>query len=246
VIHRVAAGPLGDPASYSVADFVPFTAEAYFRLIERFGEMVWPWHGATLVLGMAAVILAWRGGPRIACALLAVPWAWVGIAFLGQRYAQLNWAGSWFAGAFLVEAGMLLLLAATGAGFDRAGAARTTGQASVREYSIPRAGGLVLAMIGLIAYPAIALLAGFGALQAETFGIHPDPTAVATLGIALLVLRGAGLWLAVAVPVLWCVVTGLTLQALDASWAAVPLAVAAAAIILAAWKSVRRSTSSAW
>lgn len=243
MIHGVAASPLGDPASYSVADFVPFTAEVYFRLIERFGEMLWPWHGATLALGLAAVILAWRGRPRIACALLAVPWAWVGTAFLGQQYAQLNWAGNWFAGAFLVEAGILLLLAATGAGFDRAGAVPATGPASVRKYSIPRAGGQVLATIGLIAYPAIAPLAGFGALQAETFGIHPDPTAVATLGIALLVMRGAGLWLAVAIPALWCLVTGLTLQVLDAPWAAVPLAVAAAAIILAGWKSVRRFTS---
>jgi len=243
VIHRVAAGPLGDPASYSVADFVPFTAEAYFRLIERFGEMVWPWHGATLVLGMAAVILAWRGGPRIACALLAVPWAWVGIAFLGQRYAQLNWAGSWFAGAFLVEAGMLLLLAATGAGSDHAGAARAAGQAPVREYSVPRTGGLVLAALGLVAYPAIAPLAGFGVFQAETFGIHPDATAIVALGIALIGLRGAALWLAAVIPILWCVVTGLTLQVLDAPWAPVPLAVAVTALILVAWKSVGRATS---
>lgn len=241
--ERFAAGQLGDPASYAVADFVPFNAEVYFRLIERFGEMAWPWHGATLALGLAAIILAWRGRSRIACGLIAMPWAWVGIAFLGQQYAELNWAGSWFAGAFLVEAGVLLLLAITGAGFGRAGATRAATQSPVGEHSVPRTGGLFLAAFGLIAYPAIAPLSGFGAFQAETFGIHPDPTAVATLGIALLGLRGAWLWLVLLVPLSWCVVSGLTLQVLDAPWAPVSLAVALVAAILAAWKSVCQSTS---
>ena len=244
-----ATGPSGNPGSYALSDFVPFTAEVYFRLIERFGETSWPWHGPMLVLGLASVVLIWRGRSRIACALIAIPWAWVGIAFLGQRYAELNWAGSWFAGAFLVQGGLLLLLAATGAGFDRAGidrggfdrggAARAATHTPWRDLSVPRWGGLILAGFGVIAYPVIAPLSGFGPFQAETFGIHPDPTAVATLGILLVGLRGAGLWLALAIPVLWCVVTGLTLQVLDAPWVMVPLAAALVGVLLAAWKTAR-------
>lgn len=47
------------------------------------------------------------------------------------------------------------------------------------------------------------------------------------------------LWLVLAIPMLWCVVSGLTLRALDARWANVSLVAAALPIILAAWKIVR-------
>jgi len=229
-----AAGFLEDSAGYSLVDFVPFSAEVYFRLIERVGETFWPLHALALLLGLGSTVLAWRVRPRLACALLAIPWAWTGITFLGQRYAELNWAGRWFAGAFGLQAVILLLLTAIGAGFDR-----TEGGALGRQPRVPYAAGLLLAMLGVVIYPIIGPLSGFGPFQAETFGIHPDPTAVATLGIALVALRGAALWLAAIVPLLWCMVTGLTLQVLDAAWAVIPPAAAAVALIFTAWKSVR-------
>lgn len=238
MIGGVVAGFLSGSGGYALADFVPFSAEVYFRLIERVGETFWPLHGPALLLGMVAVWLAWRGRPRISCALLAVPWAWVGVTFLGQRYAELNWAGGWFAGAFLVEAGILLLVAAAGAGVDRSGAGQVD-----RQRQVAPVAGLLLAAFGIAVYPAIGPLSGFASMQAETFGIHPDPTAVATLGVALVALRGVGLWLAAVVPLLWCVVTGLTLQVLDASWALVPLVAAALALVFVAWKAVRSPRS---
>jgi len=239
VTDRAAAGPLGDPGSYALVDFVPFSAEVYFRLLERVGESSWPLHLATLVLGIAAMILMWRGRGRIACVLLAAPWAWVGITFFEQRYAQLNWAGGWFAGAFLLQAAGLLLLAAIGAGFDSTAIAPRRTLTAVRHLSVPRVGGSILAGFGVLAYPVIGPLSGFALFQAETFGVHPDPTAVATLGILLVGLRGFGLWLAVLIPALWCVVTGLTLHVLDAPWTQIPLAVAVLALVLALWKTLR-------
>src|SRR6056297_196023 len=240
VTDRVAAGPLGDSGSYALVDFVPFTAEVYLRLLERVGESSWPLHLATLVLGVAAMILMWRGRGRIACVLLAAPWAWVGITFFEQRYAQLNWAGGWFAGAFLVQAAGLLLLAAMGAAFDR-GAATTqrSAHSGILQQGAPLAGGLILAGFGVLAYPVIGPLSGSALFQAETCGIHPDPTAVATLGILFAGLRGFGLWLAVLIPALWCLITGLTLYVLDAPWTQIPLAVAVLALVLALWKTLR-------
>jgi hypothetical protein len=226
---------LNESGGYAPADFVPFSAQVYFRLIERVGETFWPLHVPAVALGLAVMILAWRGRSRIACALLAVPWAWTGITFLGQRYAELNWAGGWFAGAFLIEAGVLLSLAATGAGFDRANARRT----AFRPRSVPHHGGLLLAGFGVLVYPMIAPLSGFDPLQAEAFGIHPDPTAVAALGILLMALRGLSLWLAAFIPLLWCLVTGLTLAVLDAAWAVVPPTAAILAVALALWKTLR-------
>lgn len=213
---------------YAIADFVPFTAEVYFRLLERAGENVWPLHAPALLVGLAAIALAWRGRQRAACALLAGPWAWVGIAFLGRQYAELNWAGTWFAAMFVVQAGVLAVLSATGAGVERA----------ARRPTMARYAGLALAGFGVAVYPAIAPLAGHGAFHAETFGIHADPTAVATLGIALLALRGPWLWLAMAIPVLWCLVTGLTLQALGAGWTAVPFAVVAIVVAIVATMAI--------
>ena len=55
----------------------------------------------------------------------------------------------------------------------------------------------------------------------------PDPTAVATLGVALLA-GGRVRWLLLAIPVLWCAFSGATLLAMEspAGW----LMVAAAAV----------------
>jgi hypothetical protein len=53
-------------------------------------------------------------------------------------------------------------------------------------------------------------------LAAEIFGLAPDPTALATL--ALLALADNGMrWPLLIVPLIWCLITGLTLWAMDAS-----------------------------
>ena len=88
-----------------------------------------------------------------------------------------------------------------------------------QSMTFPRLAGLALAIFGVVAYPTIAALAGRGWSGAEVFGIHPDPTAITALGIALLSLRGFRLWLAAAVPLIWCLVSALTLQVLQASCA---------------------------
>lgn len=213
---------IDDLTSYRIADFIPFTADVYLRLLERVGETFWPLHLLTVALGLSALFLALRGQGRIACGLLALIWAWVGVIFLMQRYAQLNWAGEYFGWGFVAQAGLLLLLATLGWGQRRLpGPRRATGW---------MASGL--AVFGLLGYPLMAWLSGHGVYQAETFGIHPDPTAVATLGIIAIALRGPVLWLTLLIPLLWCLVTGLTLQALDVAWAPIPLAVMVIALVV--------------
>ncbi|CAO1660704.1 hypothetical protein NYA30BAC_01003 [Halomonas sp. NYA30] len=87
--------------------------------------------------------------------------------------------------------------------------------------------------------PLLAPLSGGSWYQAEVFGIHADPTAVTTLGLVLIMLRGFALWIAAIIPALWLVVSGLTLQALDSSGAAVLFTVLAIALVGVVWKSVR-------
>ncbi len=224
---------IDDWASYRVADFIPFTAEVYFRLIERVGEAFWPLHLLTVAMGLAALVLALRGRGRIACLLLAAVWAWVGITFLMQRYAQLNWAGEYFGWGFLAQAAFLALIALIGLGLAGSG----------RPRDIPGWMGLVLATVGLVLYPFIAPLAGQGGFQSETFGIHPDPTAVATIGILFLVFDGAWRWLAVLVPILWCLISAMTLQVLDAPWAQLLYLVVVLAVATMVWQLIANAFS---
>lgn len=65
--------------SYTLQDFIPFTADIYFRLIERMSETFWPLHLLTLLLGVAAVWLAFKNHSRLACLLIAPVWAFVGL-----------------------------------------------------------------------------------------------------------------------------------------------------------------------
>ncbi len=224
---------IDDWTSYRVADFIPFTAEVYFRLLERMGETFWPLHLLTIAMGLLIVLFVLYGRGRLACLLLAGLWAWVGVTFLMQRYAQINWAGEYFAWGFLAQTAVLALVALTGRGLATAG----------RPASLPGWIGLTLAFAGVAAYPLIAPLAGFAWLQAETFGLHADPTAVATIGIVLLALDGAWRWLAFIIPGLWCLISVLTLQALDAPWSPVPIVLLVLGAVAMAWQSIGNAVS---
>ena len=68
-------------------------------------------------------------------------------------------------------------------------------------------------------YPLLAPLFGRPWRQAEVFGITPDPTALATLGVALLA-PARTMWLLLPLPLLWCLVSGATLWTMKASDAA--------------------------
>lgn len=209
---------IGDWRSYALADFLPYGAEVYQRLVERVGESLWPLHGLTLLLGVVILLCAHRGRHAPACVLLAAAWAWVGVNFFIRWYAELNWAAGYLGGLFLLQAALLLGLAA---------AARSP--STPPRTSIYWA-GLAVVLAGLAIFPLLGPLSGGSALQAETFGLHPDPTAVVTIGVALLTLRAPAMALAVLLPALWCLVSALHLQALGLPWWPVLLAVAAVAV----------------
>jgi hypothetical protein len=75
---------------------------------------------------------------------------------------------------------------------------------------------------------------GRGWRQAEVFGIAPDPTVVATVGL-LLLSESRPQWSLLVTPVLWCLISGVTLFALGSleGWVLLPtalLSVGAAAL----------------
>jgi hypothetical protein len=80
----------------------------------------------------------------------------------------------------------------------------------------------------------LAPLTGRPWTTAEIFGVAADPTAIASLAVLALV-RGRIRWLLLAVPLLWCAATALTLWAVKAPEAVV----VAVATLLALWPAVR-------
>ncbi|WP_237059108.1 DUF6064 family protein [Microbulbifer sediminum] len=215
-------------SSYRLEDFIPFTADVYYRLLERMGEDFWPLHLLTLLLGGTVLLLALRGRARLACLLLALPWLFVGVAYFMQRYGELNWAGRDIGWAFVLQGTLLAAAGASGFGIDRP--ARAIAPAVML--------GMLLGLLGLLGMPLIAPLVGFDWFQAETFAIHPAPTAIVTLGVVLVLFRGIFLWAAGIIPLAWISVSGLTLLVLDAPWTPVMFAALAAGVLGLAVKSV--------
>lgn len=218
---------MNDWTSYALQDFIPFTADIYFRLIERISEIFWPLHLLTLALGVVGLWLAFKNRVRLACLFIAPVWAFVAFAFFIQRYAELNWVGGYIGYFFLAQAFLLLLIAMTRRGLD-----------SMPRQRLSSAIGIAIALAGLIGLPFMAPLTGGSWSQAEVFGIHADPTAIFTLGLSLIILRGWALWFMTIIPALWLLISGLTLWVLGASSAIVIFIVLAIALIGLVWKSV--------
>lgn len=221
--------------TYSLSDLLLFSPRVYDRLIALHNEAWWPLHVLLMAVGAALTVLA-IAGPAWARAravplLLGAVWLWVAWAFLWHRYASINWAVTYLAPLFLVEAGLLLALAASPGGL---------------RFVHPRgsAGLLGIALIActLVGYPALALLTGRGLTGAEVFGITADPTAAFTLAL-LAMARGLMARLVMIIPVLWCVVTGLTLWTMDAPDFFVAPVVAILAIVVAIASSRRERTA---
>ncbi|WP_323843982.1 DUF6064 family protein [Microbulbifer magnicolonia] len=222
-------------SSYRLQDFIPFTSDIYFRLLERMGEAYWPLHLLILALGASAFFLSLRGRARIACFLLAPVWGFVGVAYFFARYGELNWAGNYMGWAFLAQAATLTLFSITHFGTE----------VSPQRRGLPFFAGVLIAATGLLGYPVIAPLMGYSWFQAETFGIHPAPTAVTTLGLVVISLRGAAMWIAAAIPLLWITVSGLTLVVLDAPWASAPFAILALGLAGLVWAEMERRSDRA-
>jgi hypothetical protein len=201
--------------TYRPEDFLLFSPRTYWRMFELQNEAYWPLPVLMLALGGIVTFLASRGGAtplRVASVILAAVWAFVAYTFLWTRYAGINWAIAYVAPVFALEALLLLLVAI------RSDVAVSRGVAASVGYLL-----LAFATVGV---PLLASLHGRERSTAEVFGIAPDPTVVATLGF-LVVLRGRLLWLLYPIPLLWCLLSGITLETMGEAEAWMPFAVVA-------------------
>ena len=223
------AAPLMLDWSYRLSDFLLFSPRVYWRMFELHNQALWPLPLATLVLGIAALacaILRPRQSERSVAILLAMAWAWVGWSFVWERYATINWTAAYAAPLFAIEALLLVIVGLNRLSFEPRGA---------------RGGGGVVLVTLALAHPLLAPLFGRPWQGAEFFGIVPDPTAIATLGF-LLMARGRAVLLLYPIPLLWCLMSSLTLWAMEDAQAWAP-AVALAVLALANLFGTRRATS---
>ena len=208
--------------TYSLSDFLMFSARTYHRLFALYHRDIWPAQLVALGAGMLVIAAGVSGGARwtrLAALLTGLAWCWVAWAFHLDRYAAINTAAPWFAAGFVLQ-GLLLLWTAAGpvsrlAGFG--GSAR----------SVP---GLAILLLSVAAYPVLPSLQRSWQAPHELFGIAPDPTAMATLGLLLTMRAHWSMWV---LPVAWCAISGATLLALRAPLAWLPPAVAVAAMAAA-------------
>ncbi|WP_411034050.1 DUF6064 family protein [Shinella sp. BYT-45] len=209
--------------TYRPEDFLLFSPRVYWRMFELHNAALWPLHPVSLAAGLGIVLLLLlrpRQGRGLWIALvLAALWAFVGLSFLWNRYAAINWAIAYAAPAFWLQALLLAAGAAGGLVFDRRDIAARLGS--------------VLALAALAAYPLVPPLFGRPWAGAEVFGIAPDPTAAATLGI-LLAASGRLVFLLLPVPLLWLLLSGLTLHTMGDPQAWLPFSAAGVPVVLLA------------
>lgn len=218
--------------TYSLRDLLLFSQRTYYRQFELYNLEWWPLQIVTLALG-GALLALWRHGGeragRVLTLILALGWLWVAWAFHLQRYAGINPAAPYFAGAFVVQALLMLWLGAVHGRHARAPASRMRQRV-----------GLGLFLFALLGQPLIGPFHGRSWTQAEVFGMAPDPTALATLGVLLFAgVRPA--WALFPIPLAWCVVSGATLWAMESpGFAIVPLAALLAMALVVDCRPSRR------
>lgn len=214
--------------TYRLGDFLLFSPRVYWRLIELHNQAAWPLQILTLTTGafiLFALVHPRPWSSRTVAALLAGCWLYVGWDFLASRYATVNWAVSYVVPLFVLEALLLLGLGTIGKRLR-----------PIPRWDIRARVGLILFFYALVGHPFVAVLAG-RPRAAEVFGVCPDPTAIATLG-ALLILRSSpATRVLMIVPVLWCLISFVTLLALDAPSAWLLLTAAGLVLTTRLWSS---------
>ena len=206
---------MSDWWTYELSDLILFSSNTYYRLIELYNADLWPLHILTFLTGCVVVVLVWRRPAwhgKVISLIFTISWLWVAWAFHWQRFANIHWVASYFALAFGLQA---ILLFWTGVIKDNL-------LITLNKAKAIFVGSGIIGF-ALFIQPFTMMLLGHSWKQAELFGITPDPTVTATIGILLLSTTRKNWWLMI-IPVLWCFISAATLWVLESVNAAVMLA----------------------
>ncbi|WCL52639.1 DUF6064 family protein [Gimibacter soli] len=188
---------MGDWLSYSIQDFLMYGPDTYYRLYGLYSAELFPFGIAAILATLGVVYLLFRPVhwyARAIAVLMAAGWAATGIGFFHRHYATINWAGDWFAAAFLGQAILFLWLVVRPLPEERS-----------------RAGALTV-LTALVVGIYLPMAMGRPLDQAEVPLLAPDPTVLMTFGV--LMAYGRRTWPLAVIPLLWAIVGGAFLWAL--------------------------------
>lgn len=175
---------------------LPFTREEFFNLFAAYHAALWPAVVALWVASVVGCVWLWssrRRGSRWISGLLAVHWAWAGIAYHLALFTRINPAAWLFAAMFLLQAALFFW---SGVVKDRL------------SFTSPRTAWTPLGwflLVYALLYPAINAVEHASVVKIPTFGL-PCPTTIFTVGLLLLATpRSRAL---AVVPVIWSAIGG--------------------------------------
>jgi hypothetical protein len=174
---------------------LPFTIEQFLAVFAAYNTSVWPMQIILNLLGILAIGLCFRSTvpSQVIAAILAVLWAWTGVAYHWMFFAAVNPAAKIFALLFIAQAGIFLVLGMLKRslvfGFEK----------SWKSYI-----GAVLLLYGMLVYPVLGHILGHTYPSCPTFGA-PCPTTIFTFGL-LMWTKGRVKWYILILPLIWSLI----------------------------------------
>ncbi len=172
---------------------MPFTAEQFFLIFERYNNAVFPMQIILILAVFASVFLASRPksySSKVITILLAFLWFWTGVAYHLFFFTEINPAAYFFSAVFIFE-GFLILYS---------GLLKKSLSFSF-EPNLYGILGLIFIVYALAIYPLIGFLDGRIYPASPTFGA-PCPMVIFTFGLLLWTNKKIGLSLLI-IPLLW-------------------------------------------
>ena len=176
---------------------IPFSVDQFFEIFKNYNEAVWPAQIIAYILGILALVLAWRTSKissRLICGILAVFWIWMGVFYHILHFSVINPVARIFGVVFVLQ-GLLFLIAGTI--LDK-----LSFRFSTKPLPVVGAAFLLYAMV---IYPALGAYFGHVYPAAPMFGVAPCPTTIFTIGILLWTADKVPVYL-LAIPFLWSIV----------------------------------------
>ncbi len=175
---------------------MPFTAEQFFRVFEKYNDAVFPIQIFLILTAVAAVVLARK--PRgfsgsVVTGLLAFLWVWSGVVYHWTFFIEINPAAYVFGALFVVQ-GCLLI-------YQGILKSHLKFRFEPNSYGII---GAAFVAYALVIYPVIGSVLGHAFPASPSFGA-PCPIVIFTFGLLMWAERLA--WPLLVIPVLWAFIS---------------------------------------
>ena len=150
---------------------LPFTQDQFFDVFAAYNRSLWPLALALWGYALVAAVLLARGGgrQRFGVVMLAVQWAWAGVAYHAVFFTAINPAAGIFAMLFVIEGALLVWC---GVIRDQLRFSATGSRRHVAAWTL---------IIYALLYPLLTLAEGHVFPRGPTFGV-PCPTTLLTIG----------------------------------------------------------------